>query len=573
MLNGDKAGMVTAAILASTKDILRAGKHSLVDLSAMAPSIQKSLDVQNAESSGYKKYIPAAIGGGVGLLGALALARMAGGVNRAADSREGGRVQMRLPSRNKQDAEATVDIPIGEAGLSPTLLRGLGVDTRRKIRREVKAQVRPRGYSEDDDYDIVKEASIVVGLIKKAALNSTSTGVGIGFMPIEQPKPTTGATSLDTTQSQGKSEEAQQPTGDPIQAHKHMQAQQAAEIQRMNLENQKLQADIQSTNAQAAPQPTAAATPAPQVDNKAFTNSVIGVRLKDLGQRAEKLAAVFDQFKKWDDNSGALSANTALSFTPGVGSVMSGMRAVNAFSDGNYGQAALHTLGAIPLAGGFLSKGLGAVGKKFFSNAPKIMKPVGNSFLSHVASPSTYRFQAMNGRIDKAMIPAPVEAPQPAQAPAPANPFEENASYRSLLPTFGAKTAADDTPEPVGKLDLQSPDFTRMKSLYGAQGAAHVLNRYGAAAGVKVDNPYANGPMSIMHKAMSPIGRKIQSGIGMVMNLPPVRDRAMSLLPSYSQPSEVLGEKPGFEMGAAEYGDSRLNQLLQLVNEARGNGQ
>ena len=376
-------------LMAPMKELVRHGTHSLNEADSTMVSLRKSLDEQAKANTGYGKYVmPAAIGG-VGLLGALALARLASGVNRAADSKEGGRVQMRLPQRARGDTEATIDIPVSEANLSPSLLRQIGVDTRRKLRGEVRSRINRRDEEEEDFY---KAAAITVEFIKYAAsiTGSQPKAVAGGFMPIEQPKAQSGTKSIETgedvkdangnvlsdpvdigkqQQQQAKSQELKSQNDQ----FEQQRAQQDYELKRegIKLQHAKLQADIAAAG---KPDVTTAVTP--QVVSEPFDH--IGSGLKQLGKRIEgiKSANVFtdglDKFKQWDSAplaSGAGAASLGLSLAPGIGNVMSAGRAVNHFRAGNWGQGLMHSAFSIPFFGNALSglaKG-GQVGARMLS--------------------------------------------------------------------------------------------------------------------------------------------------------------------------------------------------------------
>lgn len=87
-----------------------------------------------------KLMIAAGIGlGGLGIAGgAYALSRSAKRVADAQDAAAGGRLHVKLPTRDPNDQETTFDVPVGDSRVSPNLVNLMFRDTRRKLRQETK---------------------------------------------------------------------------------------------------------------------------------------------------------------------------------------------------------------------------------------------------------------------------------------------------------------------------------------------------------------------------------------------------------------------------------------------------
>lgn len=79
------------------------------------------------------------LGAGVlGITGAgLGIARS---LSKAQAKRDAGRIQLRLPTRDKNDQETIVDVPLDQANLPPALVSKVMRDTRRKLREETEAR-------------------------------------------------------------------------------------------------------------------------------------------------------------------------------------------------------------------------------------------------------------------------------------------------------------------------------------------------------------------------------------------------------------------------------------------------
>jgi len=128
-----------------------------------------------------------------GLLGAGALGLtgagfgIAGALNKAQEKRDAGRIQLRLPTRDKNDQETVVDVPLDQANLPPALVSKVMRDTRRKLREETKARTwrrdgrnrlltnaEPYDDQYEDDEDKLEKAAFAYYRTKLATGNSSS---------------------------------------------------------------------------------------------------------------------------------------------------------------------------------------------------------------------------------------------------------------------------------------------------------------------------------------------------------------------------------------------------------------
>ncbi len=134
----------------------------------------------------------AALGlGGLGVTaGAMGIARA---LSAASQKRDGGRIQVRLPTRNPKDQETMLDVPVGDAALPPTLQGRLMRDVRRKLRQETKERTWARGEDHkllthrgggetDMEDDLLKDAAM---LCKLAAMSSGASGASSMKSPVQ----------------------------------------------------------------------------------------------------------------------------------------------------------------------------------------------------------------------------------------------------------------------------------------------------------------------------------------------------------------------------------------------------
>lgn len=129
-----------------------------------------------------------------GLLGAGTLGVVGSGLgisralNKAQEKRDAGRIQLRLPTRDKNDQETVVDVPLDQANLPPALVSKVMRDTRRKLREETKARTwrrdgknrlltnaEPYDYDFEDEEDQVAKAAFAYYRTKVAASNFASS--------------------------------------------------------------------------------------------------------------------------------------------------------------------------------------------------------------------------------------------------------------------------------------------------------------------------------------------------------------------------------------------------------------
>lgn len=148
-------------------------------LAGLLPAAQKTNQVVDKflEPAPAKESIlsnPSFLGamGGAGLLGGAAIMaskRMGG----KADAFQNGKVQLRLPTKDPNDIETMVEMPIDKVNLSPNQIMSISRDLRRKLRQESKERIWRRGpkgrpitrYEEGDD---IQEAELV-GDVKAAS--------------------------------------------------------------------------------------------------------------------------------------------------------------------------------------------------------------------------------------------------------------------------------------------------------------------------------------------------------------------------------------------------------------------
>lgn len=163
---------------------------------ATMPKIQELINKKIQEQqttpspllSGKEKLILGGIlgAGALGLTGAgTSIARS---LSKAQDKRDAGRIQLRLPTRDKNDQETVVDVPLDQANLPPALVSRVMRDTRRKLREETKARTWRRDgknrlltnaepYDELDEEEQVEKAAFAYYRAKLAA-NSNFGVVG-----------------------------------------------------------------------------------------------------------------------------------------------------------------------------------------------------------------------------------------------------------------------------------------------------------------------------------------------------------------------------------------------------------
>jgi hypothetical protein len=133
--------------LAPTKDLALQGLGTLHKLEGLVDPAKGALTATGGGSEGGATKIPkelllGALGLGVGGLGVAAYAakRKADAV----DAARGGRVKVTLPTKDPDDAETTLDIPIEDINMSNALRSRLGRDARRRLHEETRKRTQRR---------------------------------------------------------------------------------------------------------------------------------------------------------------------------------------------------------------------------------------------------------------------------------------------------------------------------------------------------------------------------------------------------------------------------------------------
>ncbi len=124
------------------EDLMKAQKAGITDQSS-------ALVDQQASMSGRNKMIGAALAAGIPLA-AIAALRSRTNKTTIKMPEDKGRVRLTLPTRNPNDVETQVEMPIDAAGLSNKALWGINRDIRRKMTNETKERTRHHRATKKD---------------------------------------------------------------------------------------------------------------------------------------------------------------------------------------------------------------------------------------------------------------------------------------------------------------------------------------------------------------------------------------------------------------------------------------
>lgn len=131
---------VTAAMMAPTKDLVIAGTRLAGGVDKSLPSINSALNrPQQANPEGMTtrdKLLAAALGVGALGIGAYGVSRINKRMAEQNTLSNAGRVTLTLPTKDPNDVETQVSIPLDDVGVSAKSYNQLGRDVRRRLRGE-----------------------------------------------------------------------------------------------------------------------------------------------------------------------------------------------------------------------------------------------------------------------------------------------------------------------------------------------------------------------------------------------------------------------------------------------------
>lgn len=142
-------GGLTALALTPAKDLMLKGTGSLNRMDSAMSAIEAAAKRPPSKSIADLVSKPVlmgllgagTVGGSIAAYGALQRARAAAA---QAEAARGGRVRVTLPTKDPNDAETLLDMPLDDIKLSEALRSRLGRDTRRKLYEETRARTRRR---------------------------------------------------------------------------------------------------------------------------------------------------------------------------------------------------------------------------------------------------------------------------------------------------------------------------------------------------------------------------------------------------------------------------------------------
>ena len=147
---GDKGLNFTAGIAALlspvAKDLMMKGQHSLHKSDQLVDAMTQKALRPEQDKGIPKSVLYGALGLGAGALGLAGYSslRKARASDAQAQAARGGRVKVTLPTKDPNDAETMLDIPIEDMNLSQALKSRLGRDTRRKLLEETRKRTQRR---------------------------------------------------------------------------------------------------------------------------------------------------------------------------------------------------------------------------------------------------------------------------------------------------------------------------------------------------------------------------------------------------------------------------------------------
>lgn len=264
--------------LAPTKDLAFAGLPAMAKLPGVLDAAQQKLQqpspksaptIFNSGGSGGMdpKLLALLLAGGagaagLGLMGVGAINRLSSNVGRQNE----GKVRLRLPTKDPNDQETEVEIPLGDVGLSRKLFDTINRDTRRKIRQESKERTWKRDpkskkllthalpHEDPDDYEEedVEKAAGVARLMRRLALLDKHASMGqfngkpitpVSLNPQVDPNASPEQQMADQMKMEQQSQQEWQSTQDDLASAKDTVQQHASENQKLQVEIERLKAE------------------------------------------------------------------------------------------------------------------------------------------------------------------------------------------------------------------------------------------------------------------------------------------------------------------------------------------
>jgi len=273
---GNPSDLVSGAsliALAPTKDMAVASLPVLGKLPGVLDSVQK--DLQKAppvpgESKGIDpKMLALLLAGGLGA-GALGMAGVKA-VNRLSANvgqHNEGKVRLRLPTKDPNDQETEVELPLGAVGISRKLFDTINRDTRRKLRQESKERTwkrdpgtkkllthslpheNPNELEEDEEEDLAKAAGVrrlmlrLHLLEKHAAIQFDGKPITpVSFTPQPDPNASPEQQMMDQMKVEQQSQQQWQQTQDDLTSAQDSVQEHASENQKLQVEIERLKAE------------------------------------------------------------------------------------------------------------------------------------------------------------------------------------------------------------------------------------------------------------------------------------------------------------------------------------------
>lgn len=222
------------------KDLIMKGIGSLHKADLLSEATRKALEA-NRNSALPKSVLYGALGLGAGALGLAGYSSLqkARAAKAQAEAARGGRVKVTLPTKDPNDAETLLDIPIEEMNLSRALKARLGRDTRRRLLEETRKRTVVR-KPKDPNQPTEKELEDIALQMEAEELDKAATAAPQAAIPTP-PGPGNPALRMSQQQAAAKSIDTSTTANPQI-----LKAQQDAANASMEAQNQVAQTQQQT---------------------------------------------------------------------------------------------------------------------------------------------------------------------------------------------------------------------------------------------------------------------------------------------------------------------------------------
>lgn len=208
-LRGGQTAAYAAPLFLSlpVKDLAMKGIGSLHKADDLAAATQKAIETPKAGVPKSVLYGMLGLGAGALGLGAFASIQKARAAAAQAEAARGGRVKVTLPTKDPNDAETLLDIPIEEMNLSNALKARLSRDTRRKLYEETRKRTKRRKPEnpstptdkEREDLELQQEEQELDKVAAAGPQAAVPSPPGPGNPALRQTQQQAAANSIDTS--------------------------------------------------------------------------------------------------------------------------------------------------------------------------------------------------------------------------------------------------------------------------------------------------------------------------------------------------------------------------------------